>query len=181
MTYRSRLVPWRLVAGLLFVALAPGGMPAAAPAAAPGLIGQVAADFALPAVAGSNVRLSESRGQPVILSFWSSRCSTCAKQLAALDRLYATYRSAGLIVYGISVDDNVSSAEQYAHAHTPSFPLLLDAQKNVARSLQIERLPTAVLIDRSGTVRYIHSGDDLDERSYVVQIRTLLDYNPAVP
>jgi peroxiredoxin len=61
-----------------------------------------------------NVRLSEYRGQPVILSFWSSGCSTCAKQLATLDKLYGTYRSAGLVVFGVSVDDNLPRAQQYA-------------------------------------------------------------------
>src|SRR5580658_8634389 len=72
--------------------------------ASSGLIGQPAPDFALPAVVGSNVRLSEYRGQPVILAFWGSGCGVCARQLAALDKLYATYRSSGLVVLGVSVD-----------------------------------------------------------------------------
>ena len=60
-----------------------------------GPIGQPAPDFVLPAVVGSNVRLSEFRGQPVMISFWSSRCSPCAAQLDGLDRYYGTYRSSG--------------------------------------------------------------------------------------
>jgi peroxiredoxin len=153
--------------------------PVSAASAPSAVIGKSAADFALPAVAGSNVRLSEYRGQPVILSFWGSQCSTCARQLALLDRLYATYASAGLVVFGISVDDDLTRAQQYAHAHAGAYPLLLDVQKNVSRSFLIDRLPTTVLIDRSGIVRYLHSGDDLDGRAYVAQIRTLLDDTPA--
>jgi peroxiredoxin len=150
-------------------------------AASASLIGHPAPDFALPAVVGSNVRLSEYRGQPVLLSFWGSGCGACAKQLAILDKLYGTYRSAGLVVLGVSVDDNLQRAQQYAHAHAMSYPLLLDAPKDVSRAFVIDRLPTTVLIDRSGVVRYVHSDDGGDERSYIAQIRTLLDDTAALP
>ena len=168
-------------AQLLPAVLAAFGLLQAAPAATPGLIGRPAPDFALPAVAGDNVRLSEYRGQPVILSFWSSRCSTCIKQLAALNRLYGTYRSAGLVIFGVSIDDDLVRAREYARARAMSYPLLLDIEKSVGRNFAVDRLPTTILIDRGGVVRYVHSDDGADERSYVVQIRTLLDDKPAVP
>jgi peroxiredoxin len=145
------------------------------------MIGRTAPDFALPAVVGSNVRLSEYRGQPVILSFWGSQCGVCARQLAALDKLYRTYRSSGLVVFGVSVDDNLPRAQQYAHTRATSYPLLLDGAKSVSRAFVIDRLPTTVLIDRSGLVRYVHSDDGSDERTYIAQIRTLLDDKPALP
>ena len=148
----------------------------AALAAAPvGLLSLPAPDFVLPAASGNNVRLSEFRGQPVVLSFWSSRCSLCAAQLAALDRYYATYRSAGLIVLAVSVEDDAQRALDYARAHQGGYPLLLDRSKSVGRAFGIERLPTTVLIDRSGVVRYLHSNDRAGDPSYVTQIRALLD------
>jgi peroxiredoxin len=157
------------------------GLACGAWAASPTLIGHAAPDFALPAVAGSNVRLSEYRGQPVIVSFWSSNCSGCTLQLEALNRLYGTYRSSGLMVLAVSVDDNPVHALQYARARGTSYPLLLDSAKNVGRAFAIGILPSAVLIDRSGVVRYVHADDAADERPYVAQIRTLLDDKPAVP
>lgn len=166
---------------LCCAALAALGLLQASLAASPGLVGRPAPDFGLPAVVGDNVRLSEYRGQPVILSFWSSRCSSCIKQLAALNKLYGTYRSAGLVVFGIGIDDNLVRAREYARARGTSYPLLLDVEKNVGRDFAVDRLPTTILIDRGGVVRYVHSDDGADERSYVVQIRTLLDNKPAVP
>lgn len=149
---------------------------AAMPAlAAAGSIGHAAPDFALPAAIGNNVRLSEYRGQPVIVSFWSSRCGLCARQLVALDRYYGTYRSSGLIVLGVSVDDDAQHAQDYAHAHVMAFPLLLDSAKAVSRAFGIERLPSTVLIDRGGVVRFLHSDDGAGDESYVAQIRALLD------
>ena len=153
----------------------------AALAAAVSLIGHKAPDFALPAAVGSNVRLSEYRGQAVIISFWSSRCSVCARQLTLLDRLYGTYRSSGLVVLAVSVDDEPLQAEQYARAHSAGFPLLLDSAKAVSRAYAIDRLPSTVLIDRSGIIRYWHGDDRADDASYVAQIRTLLDDSVAAP
>jgi peroxiredoxin len=153
----------------------------AARAADASLIGRTAPDFALPAVVGSNVRLSEYRGQAVIISFWSSRCGVCARQLALLDRLYSTYRSAGLVVLAVSVDDDPTHAEQYARAHTAGFPLLLDTTKAVSRAYAIDRLPSTVLIDRSGVVRYRNNDDQADDSSYVAHIRALLDDAVAAP
>jgi peroxiredoxin len=150
-------------------------------AAQASLIGRTAPDFALPAAVGSNVRLSEYRGQAVIISFWSSRCSLCAGQLARLDRLYSTYRSSGLVVLAVSVDDDPMHAEQYAREHTAGFPLLLDTSKAVSRAYAIERLPWIVLIDRSGIVRYVRGDDSADDGSYIAQIRALLDDTVAPP
>ena len=141
----------------------------------PGIIGRPAPDFVLPAAGGSNVRLSEFRGQPVMISFWSSRCSSCAAQLTAMERYYGTYRSSGLIVLGVSVEDDQQRAIDYARAHAASFPLLLDKAKGVSRAFSIDRLPTTVLIDRAGRVRFLHSDDRGSDPSYVAQIRALLD------
>jgi peroxiredoxin len=143
--------------------------------AADAVLGRDAPDFALPAVAGANVRLSEYLGQPVILGFWSSSCSVCTRQLATLNRLYKTYRSAGLVVLGVSVDDDLRQAEQYARARGVTFPMLLDQSKGVGRSFAVSRLPTIVLIDRSGVVRYLHSDDRANDGTYVNEIRALLD------
>ena len=180
MTDRSPTIRRRLLAVLGLAVLAALATTAAVAAEA-SLIGQTAPDFALPAVVGSNVRLSEYRGQAVIISFWSSRCGVCARQLALLDRLYNTYRSAGLVVLAVSVDDEPMHAEQYARAHAAGFPLLLDTSKAVSRAYAIDRLPSTVLIDRSGIVRHRHDDDRVDDGFYVAQIRALLDDAVAAP
>jgi peroxiredoxin len=145
------------------------------------LIGQPAPDFALPAVIGNNVRLSEYRGQAVIISFWSSHCAVCARELSLLDRLYKTYQSSGLVVLAISVDDDPDRAAQYARERVADYPLLLDRNKEVGRTYDIDRLPSSVLIDRSGIVRYRHSDELAQDKSYLTQIRALLDDSFSKP
>jgi peroxiredoxin len=141
------------------------------------LLGHEAPDFALRAVAGSNVRLSEHKGDVVVLSFWSSRCSPCRAQLTALDKSLSTYRSAGLQMYGINVDDDQTRAIEFAHgAQALSFALLLDPEKAVSRGYEVDNLPMTLLIDRNGIVRYVlrdysAKSDDL----YLRALRTLLN------
>lgn len=134
-----------------------------------------APDFALPAIQGVNVRLSEYRGQVVVLTFWSSRCSVCATQLAELEEQQRTYGSAGLITLAISVDDDLDRAREYARQHAASVPLLLDAQRQVSRQYQVDRLPTVVLIDRRGRVRQRFRDYHRTDNSYISQVRALLD------
>jgi peroxiredoxin len=122
------------------------------------------------------VRLSEHRGSVVVVSFWSSGCGTCRRQLDALNRSLATYHSAGLEVYGIGVDDSVTHAFDYARAIPLGFPMLLDPDKTVGKAYRVDNLPMTVLIDRGGTIRnvlrdYSAKSDDL----YLEQLRTLLN------
>ena len=140
------------------------------------LVGQAAPDFALHAVLGSTVRLSEHRGEVVVLSFWSSRCYPCRAQLAALNGSFSTYRSAGLAIYGIGVDDDQVKSLDFAHSTTVGFPLLLDPTKQVSRSYQVDNLPMTVLIDRNGTVRHVvRDYGAASAALYLQQLRTLLN------
>jgi peroxiredoxin len=140
------------------------------------LLGQSAPDFALRSFSGINVRLSEDRGDVVVLTFWGSQCDVCRRQLDILDHSYSTYRSAGLHMYGVSVDDDPAHARQFVAAHPLTFVMLEDPAKNVARLFQIDNLPTTVLIDRGGVVRHIYRDfGPRDEALYLSQLRELLN------
>lgn len=140
------------------------------------LLAHEAPDFALHAIAGGNVRLSEHRGDVIVLSFWGSRCTPCRAQLAALNQSLGTYRSAGLQVYGINVDDDQGRALAFAHGEAVTFPLLLDPEKAVSRNYQVDNLPMTLLIDRNGVVRNVFRDYNAKSASlYLQQLRALLN------
>ena len=148
----------------------------AAAASSYALLGHEAPDFALHASAGDNVRLSEHRGDVVVLSFWGSRCGQCRMQLAALNRSFKTYHSAGLQVFGVNVDDDQGGAIGFARTEALGFPLLLDPGKAVARAYLVDNLPMTVLIDRGGLVRQVHRDfSSKFEPDYLQQLRVLLN------
>jgi peroxiredoxin len=140
------------------------------------LTGQSAPDFALRSAAGPNIRLSEHRGEVVLLAFFGSSCDLCVDQLAVVSRLVNTYKSAGLAALAVNVDDDQAKAAQFITAHQASFPMLLDPEKSVARNYRVDNLPMLLLVDRAGAIRYayrdFHKGD---EARYLAQTRQLLD------
>lgn len=141
-----------------------------------GLLGQPAPDFALRAVSGANVRVSEHRGEVVVVSFWSSRCTPCRTQLASLNRSFVTYQSAGLAMFGVGVDDDPKQALSFAQSAGVGFPMLLDPEKGVARNYAVDNLPMTVLIDRGGNVRYVlRDYSPANETLYLQELRALLN------
>jgi peroxiredoxin len=140
------------------------------------LLGQPAPDLVARGLSGENVRLSEHRGEVVVVSFWSGACNTCRAQLEALDRIARTYGSAGLTVIGVNLDDNLLRAEKFARAQEVDFQLLVATAKNIGRDFRVDRLPMILFVDRSGVMRVAHREyKPRDEAVYVRELRTLLD------
>ena len=140
------------------------------------LAGKPAPDLVARGISGENVRISEHRGEVVVVSFWSGTCNTCRNQLEALDRIAKTYRSAGLVVIGVNLDDNLARAEKFARAQDVQFPLLISTPSNTGRDFDVNRLPMVVFVDRSGFLRVAHREfKSHDEATYVRELRNLLN------
>jgi peroxiredoxin len=149
---------------------------AAAPlAAAPSIVGKAAPDFVLRGLDGRNLRLSEFRGQVVLVNFWARSDGNSRQQMPALDRINITYQRAGLVVLGVSVDEDLRRAKEFAAAMSVSYPILFDAGTEIGKDYFLQKMPMTILVDRSGIVRYSAVGFKRgDERVYLDQIRQLL-------
>ncbi|MCS6943875.1 MAG: TlpA disulfide reductase family protein [Sutterellaceae bacterium] len=134
-----------------------------------------APDFVLKTLAGPNVRLREQRGQVVMINFWATWCGPCRVEMPHLNRLYEKYRAAGFQLLGVNIDEDPAQAQQLASKLNLRFPVLLDSGKQVSRLYDLTTMPSTVLIDRDGRVRYVHRGyrNGLEE-TYEKQIRELL-------
>ena len=161
-----------------FAALAICLLPTAGAWAAEGyeLAGKPAPDLVARGLSGENVRVSEHRGEVVVVSFWSGSCNTCRAQLLALDRISKTYASAGLVVLAVNLDDNLARAEKFARAQDVQFPLLISAPAGTGSDYRVDRLPMLVFVDREGVLRLAHREFKArDEAVYVRELRKLLD------
>ena len=143
--------------------------------ASSGLTGQAAPDFALKSSSGENLRLSEYRGDVVMVNFWATWCGPCRQEMPLLDELYSRYQRVGFSLLGVNIDDNSSKAMDMVAELGVSFPVLFDARKEVSELYKVEAMPVTVLIDREGTVRFVHHGYKPGyEEKYLEQIRSLL-------
>jgi peroxiredoxin len=137
--------------------------------------GVPAPDFALRALAGPNVRLSEHVGQVVVISFWGSGCNACRAQLEALEQDFGRYRAQGLRIFGVEVADEQTAALSFARGTRVTFPLLLDPAKAVARLYDVDNLPMTLLIDRDGKIRQVvRDFNETSRRACEDELRTLL-------
>ncbi len=164
---------WLMALALVCLITVPGAWgDSAAPAVAEG---REIPDFALRTLAGETRRISEYRGEVVLVNFWATWCSACRQQFTALEDLHEKYHGSGLTLLSVNIDDDAKAAAEMVKRLKLSFPVLMDARKDVAKLYELENLPFTVLVDREGTVRALYSGYKLgDERAYLQQVRTLL-------
>jgi peroxiredoxin len=144
-------------------------------AAAPTLVGKAAPDFVLKGLDGRNLRMSEFRGQVVLVNFWARWAGDSRQEMPALDRINTTYNRAGLVVLGVSIDEDLNRAREFAGAMRVSYPILFDTGSDIGRDYLLQRMPMTILVDRAGVVRYSNVGFKRgDERAYLDHIRELL-------
>src|ERR1700704_5288088 len=143
--------------------------------AAPTLLGKDAPDFVLKATDGRNLRMSEFRGQVVMVNFWARWAGDSRQEMPALDRINTTYSRAGLVVLGVSVDEDLDRAREFAAAMKVSYPMMFDTGSSIGRDYLLQKMPMTILVDRAGVVRYSNVGFKRgDERAYLDHIRELL-------
>lgn len=144
-------------------------------ASMPDLRGRSAPDFALRSLGGPNLRLSEYRGEVVLVNFWATWCGPCREEMPLLEQIYKQYHPVGFELLGVNIDDAGSRAAEMARNLGVSFPVLFDEEKTVSKLYQVDTMPMSLLIGRDGTVRYLDRGYQRGaEQTYLDQIRELL-------
>lgn len=134
-----------------------------------------APDFTLKSLDGGNLRLEEYRGQVVLINFWASWCGPCRQEMPILDRLHHRYEDTGFAVLGVNVEGEAAPAQEIVDKTNVTFPILIDDGQHVSEMYNLEAMPSTVVVDRDGVVRYIHRGyKPGDEAKYVEVVKQLI-------
>lgn len=134
-----------------------------------------APDFTLQSSTGENVRLAEQRGQVVMLNFWASWCAPCLKEMPLLDEMSKRYSSAGFVLFGVNVEEDNTDAKKLLKKLGVTFPILFDTESKASSLYNVDSMPTTVMIDKKGVIRYVNRGyKPGDENKYRDQIRELI-------
>lgn len=140
-----------------------------------GVVSGVAPDFALKSHSGNNIRLSELRGEVVLINFWASWCGPCRQEMPLLDELHNKYKALGFTVLGVNVEQDTYQARKLLKDMPVSFPVLFDESSVVSKQYDVIAMPSTVLVDRNGNMRYLHKGYKPGlEEVYLEQVRELI-------
>lgn len=145
-----------------------------APAASGVRVGAPAPDFTLPDLDGKSVRLSDLRGQVVVLNFWATWCGPCRQEMQTIDKTDAKYQGKPVTILGVNVQESPDQVRGFADLYHLSFTLLLDRDGRVSNSYRVNALPTTFFIDREGIIRNITVGGPMTDTFLERQIESLL-------
>ncbi len=142
----------------------------------PGFIGVIASLLAVaPSFAAAPFSLHAYRGQVVYLDFWASWCGPCKQSFPWMESLKDAYAARGLRVVAIDLDRDKSDADRFLTKFHPDFDVIFDPNGSLAERYRIHGMPTSMLIDRHGTVRFTHIGfRPADAAAYEKQVKVLL-------
>lgn len=123
-------------------------------------IGEPASDFAVEAVSGDTLKLSNYRGRPVVIHFFASWLGgSCWQGMIHLDDAAARYQNRGLVVVGVAAEDSAEAIDQMAKRLSLTIPIGMDPRSRVTvHQYRIGKIPTTVFVDREGVVREIWTG-----------------------
>lgn len=135
----------------------------------------MAPDFTLKSRSGENVKLSEFRGDVVMINFWASWCAPCRQEMPLLEDMYKKYSDLGFVLLGVNVEEDSSKAADLLKEIPVSFPVLYDNTNSVTQLYKVVAMPSTVMVDRDGKMRYLHRGYLPGyEAEYIKQIKELV-------
>jgi cytochrome c biogenesis protein CcmG/thiol:disulfide interchange protein DsbE len=121
---------------------------------------------------GAAISLPDYKGKVVLLNFWATWCHGCQLEIPWFIEYQDRYKDDGLIVIGVSMDDDWKTVKSYVEEKKVSYPIVL-GNAGFAKLYGLGSMPMSVLIDRDGRIADSHSGV-VDKDSFGAEIRLVL-------
>jgi len=121
------------------------------------VIGKPAAPIAASRWFNTTAGPPDDRGKLVLVYFWATWCPNCRKEVDFINDLWDRYQPKGLRLVGVTNNTRGQTdvtVQKYIQTHSFSFPIAIDADGETSRGLNGGSVPSAVLIDGRGQVRW---------------------------
>ncbi len=138
--------------------------------------GFLAPDFSLSTPEGEVVKLSELRGQAVLVNLWATWCPPCRAEMPAMQKLYEEYRHEGFVILAVNMtyqDDRLAIAP-FIQQYQLTFPILIDERGDVAQKYELRSLPSSFFIDHDGFIQEVVIGGPMSEALLRTRIESIL-------
>jgi thiol-disulfide isomerase/thioredoxin len=117
-----------------------------------------APDIQLRTARGTTVRLGDFKGKVALVDFWASWCRPCVRSFPAIDGLYRKFRGRGLEVIAVNMDQQRRDADAFLSKVPHAMRIFFDVDGHALQAFALAGIPSLVLIDRLGNVRFVHAG-----------------------
>jgi len=136
--------------------------------------GDQAPTFSVDSVNGRG-KVTITPGKVTLVDFWATWCVPCKKNFAKYQEIYEKYKSRGLEIAAVSVDDEKGNVSAFAAASGVTFPVGWDEGRKIESQFQLSGVPTLYIIGKDGTVKYKHLGGSAGSEMRIDQeIQSLL-------
>jgi len=113
-------------------------------------------------VNGENLGLSQFKGSVVLIDFWATWCKPCVKMMPNLQKLYDKKKLDGLMVLGISIDEDAGKAVKFVTEKDVTYPISVDAQEHSAwQAFGVKAIPATFLVDADGQIVASWTGNEI--------------------
>ncbi len=136
--------------------------------------GKLAPDFTLTSIGGGKVTLSDLRGKPVLINFWTTWCPACREEMPYLVSVYKEYSGKGLVMLAVDVNEKSSVVMDFIKDTGLSLPVLMDSNSDVARRYRVVGYPTTILVDREGVIQEVRIGAFRDAADVKAHLKKIL-------
>lgn len=138
--------------------------------------GFLAPDFELQDMQGKLVRLSDLRGQPVLINMWASWCPPCQAEMPAMQKVYDLYASQGFVILAVNTtfQDEAKTARTWVTDRQLTFPILFDLNGSVSRMYQVRSMPTSFFVDKAGIIQRVVIGGPMPEGLLRAEVERML-------
>lgn len=109
-------------------------------------------------VDGKTIESADLKGKVVLLDFWASWCIPCRKSFPEIDRLSKDFASKGATVIAVNVDEQRKNADAFLLQYPHSMTVAFDSKGVSAKAFDLQGMPSSLIIDRDGRVRFTHMG-----------------------
>ncbi len=133
-----------------------------------------APNFALKTSTGKTIELSKLKGKTVVVNFWATWCGPCRAEIPGFIDVYKKYKSKGLEIVGISLDqDGWNAIDPFVKKMSINYPVVLGNDQIAQEYGNIDAIPTTFIINKDGHIVSRHIGY-MDKDSFEKTIKSYL-------
>jgi cytochrome c biogenesis protein CcmG/thiol:disulfide interchange protein DsbE len=116
-------------------------------------------NFSLKDINGKDVTLTAYKDKVILLDFWATWCAPCKIEIPGFIELYNKYKSRGLVVLGVSMDDSIPDVKPFAQKLKMNYPIFIGkGRDDMEQTFGLTGLPTSFIISRDGKICGQHTG-----------------------